>query len=165
MRKSLFVTLLLLTACSSSSGPYPSLQPRTAEAIDPRIQPIRPINDRPVGQSLAARLAALVEQAHSGQAAFAPQAATAERLAEGAGAPQSESWITAQEALTAAIAARAPTATALGDIDTLAATALQTQGGIAPRDLQAIQRAAAEVSSIANAQADRIAVIQKRLGI
>ena len=163
MRKPLFVTLLLLTACSSSSGPYPSLQPRTAEAIDPRIQPVRPINDRPVSPSLAARLAALVEQARSGEAAFAPEAANAERLAGAAGAPQSESWITAQEALTAAIAARAPTATALGDIDTLAGTALQTQGGIAPSDLQAIQRAAAEVSAIANGQAGRIAVIQKRL--
>lgn len=165
MRKLLFLTALLLDACSSGGGPYPSLQPRNAESIDPRVQPLRPVNDRPVSPSLSSQLESLVEQARSGDSAFAPQAADAERLADAAGAPESESWIAAQEALTAAIAARAPTATALGDIDTLAATALQTQGGIAPNDLKTIQRAAAEVAAIANGQTDRIAAIQKRLGI
>ena len=42
-----------LAACSAPGGPYPSLQPRPAEAIDPRLQPVRPINDRPVNAALA----------------------------------------------------------------------------------------------------------------
>ena len=166
MRKPLLLTVLMLTACSTSSGGrYPSLQPRAAEEIDPRLQPVKPMNDRPVAPALAAKLAALVDAAHGGDAAFAPAAAEAERLAASAGAPQSEGWIEAQEALSAAIAARKPTALAQADIDALGATALQTQGGIAPNDLKAIDSAAAEVSAIARVQTDRIDAIQKRLGL
>jgi hypothetical protein len=164
MRRSLFLMVSVLSACSSAGGPYPSLQPRAAEAIDPRVPVVRPMNDRPVRASLAEQLAALVEQARGGDAAFGPAAENAERLAASAGAPQSESWIAAQEALSAAIAARRPTVLALSDIDALGATALQTQGGIAPNDLKAIQDAAAEVSTISRGQTDRLDALQKRLG-
>ena len=165
MRPPLLVTLFLMSACSSAGGPYPSLQPRAAEAIDPRLQPVRPINDRPVNQALASRLAALLDQARSGEAAFEPAASQAERLADSAGAPQSETWIIAQEALSAAISARKATALAQSDIDALAARTLQTQGGIAPNDLKAIDSAASEVTSISRSQTDRIGAIQRRLGI
>ena len=166
MQKRLCAALLLILAgCSSPGGPYPSLQPRAAEAIDPRVQPAAVMNERPVAPALAAQLAALVEQARAGDAAFAPAVADAERLAAGAGAPQSESWIAAQEALSAAIAARKPTAMALADIDALGATALQTHGGIAPNDLKAIQDAGAEVSGISRRQTERVDAVQKRLGI
>ena len=104
--------------------------------------------------ALAARLAALVAQAHGSEAAFDAAAANAERLAGAAGAPQSEGWIVAQEALSAAVAAHGGDATALGDIDAISADALQTQGGIAPNDLAAIQDAAAEVGAIDQRQAD-----------
>jgi hypothetical protein len=164
MRSVLFLTVLVLGGCSSAGGPYPSLQPRAAEAIDPRLQPVRPINERLVAPALATQLAALVDQARGGDAAFEPAVANAEQLAAAASAPQSESWIAAQEALSAAIAARKPTATAQADIDALAARALQTQGGIAPNDLKAIQNAAGEVAAIARGQTDRIDAIKKRLG-
>jgi hypothetical protein len=165
MRLPPFMPLLLLTACSSAGGPYPSLQPRAAEAIDPRVQPVRPINDRPVTPELSARLATLVSQARSGEAAFGPAAANAERLAAAAGEPRTEGWIAAQEALSAAIGAREPTALAQADIDALGATRLQVQGGIAPNDLKAIESASGEVASIARGQTDRIAAIQRRLGL
>lgn len=165
MRKLLTVSILALSACSAPGGPYPSLQPRAAEAIDPRVPITHPVNDRPVTAALRGRLAALIEQARSGDAAFESAVSAAERLASAAGAPQSESWIAAQEALTAAIAARRPTATALSDIDEIGARALQTQGGIAPNDLAAIHRAATEVASLDQRQADRVAAIQKRLGL
>ena len=165
MREPLLIVVLLLSACSSAGGPYPSLQPRAAEAIDPRLQPSRPVNDRPESPALAAQLAGLVGQARSAEPAFDASVANAERLAAAAGARQSESWIQAQEALTTAIAARKPTAEAQADIDALAATALQTQGGIAPNDLRAIQDAAAQVATIARGQTDRIAAIQRRLGL
>ena len=158
------MTMIVLSACSTG-GPYPSLRPRAAEAIDPRIQPVRPMNDRPATPALEAQLAALVDQARAGDSAFGPAAAEAERLAALAGASRSESWIAAQEALSAAIAARKPTALAQADIDALGATALQRQGGIAPNDLNAIKSAASEVLEIARGQTDRIAAIQKRLGI
>ena len=65
---------------------------------------------------------------------------------------------------TAAIAARSPVGQALGDIDALAASALQVNGGIAPNDLDAIKAAQTEVGAIDARQAARIDAIQKRLG-
>jgi len=165
MRWTSLFPLIAVAACSAPGGPYPSLQPRAAEAIDPRVPVVRPLNDRPVTASLAAQLSALVDQARSGNAAFDSAASQAERLAASAGAPQSEGWIAAQEALTAAIAARKTTATALGDIDGLAATALQAQGGFAPNDLAAIKSAQAEVGALDARQSARIDAVQKRLGI
>jgi hypothetical protein len=154
----------LLAACSSTGGPYPSLQPRAAEGIDPRVPVERPMNDRPVTPALAARLAELVAEARAGDAAFAPAAAEAERLAASAGPPHSESWIAAQEALSAAIAARRATATALGDVDALGGDSLQRQAGLAPNDLAAITAAAAEVAALDSGQAARIRAMQDRLG-
>jgi hypothetical protein len=165
MRNAVCLSLLILSACAAPGGPYPSLQPRAAEAIDPRVPVVRPMNNRPVSATLAAHLSALVDQAQSGNAAFDTAASEAERLASSAGGPQSEGWIAAQEALTAAIAARKTTATALGDIDALAATALQTQGGIAPNDLAAIKKAQSVVGLLDRRQAERTDAIQKRLGL
>src|SRR6476469_2618882 len=111
MRAPLFLTSLVLSACARPGGPYPSLQPRAVERIDPRVPVERPRNDRPVTAGLAARLAALVAQAHGSEAAFDAAAANAERLAGAAGAPQSEGWIVAQEALSAAVEAHGGVAT------------------------------------------------------
>ena len=165
MRRLALLTIAALSACSAPGGPYPSLQPRPAEAIDPRLPVVRPINDRPASASLTTRLSALVDAARSGNATFDGAASEAERLAAKAGSPQSEGWIAAQEALTAAIAARKATATALGDIDALAAGALQDNAGIAPNDLAAIKSAQAEVGALEARQAARIDAIQKQLGI
>ena len=49
--------------------------------------------------------------------------------------------------------------------DAISATALQTQGGIAPNDLAAIKGASAEVGEIDQRQAERIAALQRRLGL
>jgi hypothetical protein len=165
MRNALCLVLLTLSGCSTPGGPYPSLQPRAAENIDPRVPVTRPMNDRPTTPALASRLSALLELARSGNSAFDGAASEAERRASAAGSAQSEGWIAAQEALTAAIAAREPTVEALGDIDELGATALQTQGGIAPNDLAAIQRAAATVGALDERQSQRIRAIQRQLGL
>jgi hypothetical protein len=161
----LIPALALLSACAPTGGPLPSLQPRAAEAIDPRVPVVRPINDRPASPALKVQLAELVGRARNGNATFEPIVSRAENLAAAAGGSRSESWVAAQEALSAAVAARQPTARALGDIDALAANALQTRGGIAPNDLAAIQSAATEVAALDQRQADRIAAIQRRLGL
>ena len=154
-----------LGACTTPGGPYPSLQPRAAESIDPRLPVNRPMNGRPVTPTLASQLSQLVAQARDGEAAFSSKAAEAERLAAAAGAPQSEGWIAAQEALSAAVAAAGPTRIAMADIDALGANALQTNGGMSPNDLAAIKGAGAEVGAIDQRQADRIKAIQRRLGL
>jgi hypothetical protein len=168
MRIRLLIGLLLtsaLSACASPGGPYPSLAHRAGEDVDPRVAVERPLNQRPVNAALASRLAELVAEARSGDAAFAAAADEAERLAASAGAPQSDGWIAAQQALSSAIAARGPTTAAIGDIDALGATKLQAQGGLAPNDLAAIKNAGGEVGAIDQRQADRIKAIQARLGL
>ena len=168
MRKralSLAIIAVGLSACAPVGGPFPSLQPRAAEAIDPRVEVSGPVNDRPVTPALASRLAELLAQARGGDGEFRPLAEQAQRLAANAGASQTESWIAAQQALSAAVAARGPTARALGDIDALGANRLQTQGGLSPADLAAIQEAGAEVGAIDQRQAAAIEDVQRRLGL
>ena len=164
-----FLPLLIATAaalggCSKVGGPYPSLQPRSAEAIDPRL-PVAPLSSPgAVTSDLTRQLDALLGQARAGDAAFRPAMTRAERLAGSAGARQSESWILAQQALSAATAARGSTTRALGDLDALAARQLEQSGTIATADLAAVQQAEAAISSIARAQQERIDAVARRLG-
>jgi hypothetical protein len=154
-----------IAACAAPGGPPPSLLPRAAESIDPRLPVLGPVNDRPVTPALAGRLAGLIAEARSGDIAFRPLVERAEQLAAAAGAPQGEGWVAAQQALSAAVAARAPTARALGDIDALGANRLQTQGGMSPADLAAIATAGAEVAEIDARQTAAIDAVQQRLGL
>ena len=161
----LLLLMLVPGGCSAPGGPFPSLQPRAAEAIDPRVPVERPMNPRPVDPALAATLERLIGEARAGDSAFAPLMDSAERLAAEAGAPRTESWIAAQEALTAAIAARRATAGALADVDALGGDKLETLGGMAPADFSAVQAAADQVGAIATRQQDRILAVQNRLGL
>ena len=162
-RPLLLAATVALASCTTAQGPVPSLAPRTAEAIDPRVPVAGSGVQGPVDQTLAARLAELVALARQGDSAFAAAAGEAQRLAAAAGAPQSESWVVAQQAVSAAVAARGPTARALGDIDALAAATLARQGGIALADLAAIEAAAAEVGAIDSRQSQSIDALQARL--
>ncbi len=158
------LSILAIAACSTPAGPVPSLAPRAAETIDPRV----PVGDSrvqlPADAALAARLSELVGLARQGDGAFTAAAGEAERLTAAAGAPQSESWVVAQQAVSTAVAARGPTTRALGDIDALAAAALARRGGIAPADLAAIEGAAAEVAAIDRRHSQVIDALQARLG-
>ncbi|WP_205481473.1 hypothetical protein [Sphingomonas arenae] len=142
----------------------PSLAPRPAESIDPRL----PVPDRsgeiPLDATLAAGLQALVAQARATETPFEAAIAPAEQAAAAAGARDSESWITAQQALSGAIAARYPTTRALGDLDALSAARLKERGFIAPRDLAAIREAAEAIAAIDSRQAARVDAVQARLG-
>ena len=160
----LIVLPLLAAGCRSAATVEPSLAPRAAEAIDPRI-PI-PSGPEPgvADASLQSRLASLVAEARAGNAAFTAAADEAEQLAGSAGSAESEGWVAAQQALSAAVAARGQTVRALGDIDRIAASAIVNRGGIAPADLAAIQTAAAEAAEVDARQAERLEAIQARLG-
>lgn len=162
---SLLTLLAILGACTMPAGPEPpSLAPRAAEAIDPRVPVDNPVRSGPVSAQLAGHLAALIDQAEAGDAAFRSAIERAEQLAAIAGASQTESWVAAQQALSAAQSARSPTTRALGDIDSLAAEALATKGGISAADMEAIKAASARVAPIDRAQADRIEAVEARLG-
>ncbi|HUE80398.1 MAG TPA: hypothetical protein VMN38_12320 [Sphingomicrobium sp.] len=162
-RSCALAAVLAAAGCTAPPGAAPSLAPRTAEAIDPRVPVVGNGVEQPT-DALAARLAELVSAARGGESAFAAAAGEAQRLAAAAGAAQSESWVIAQQAVSVAVAARAPTTRALGDIDAIAATALVRQAGIAPGDLAAIEAAAAEVGAIDRRQAQAIDALEARLG-
>ena len=158
--RGLFLFPVALLAGCATSGSAPSLAPRAAEAIDPHV----PVPEAPiptdVSPALAGRLEALVAQAVAGDEAFRPAAERAEPLARSAGPAQSESWIVAQQALSAAVAAREPVTQALGDIDSLAAESVQQHGGIGAANLAAIKAAAARVAAIDRSEAAAIDTIQ-----
>ncbi|HVL79747.1 MAG TPA: hypothetical protein VM346_10740 [Sphingomicrobium sp.] len=159
----LFPLALAAAACAAPER-VPPLSPRAAELIDPRL-PVRPEPaPQPPDPALAARLAQLVAQARSGDLAFQAAAAQAERLAAVAGAREGEAWIAAQQALSAAIAAREPTTRALGDIDAIAARELALRGGLVAGDLAAVEAAAEQIAAIDRGQVQRIEALQRRLG-
>ena len=164
VRSFALAAIVAVAGCAAPPGPVPSLAPRTAEAIDPRVPVGNGGAQRPVDRALASRLDELIGRARQGDSAFAAAAGEAQRLATAAGAPRTESWVVAQQAVSAAVAARGPTTRALGDIDALAAAALAGQGGIAPADLAAIEAAAAEVGAIDRRHSRTIDALQARLG-
>ena len=153
----------LLFACSTSQTAGPSLAPRAAEAIDPRVPIPSDVVAGPADAALAARIAELLSEVRSGDAAFQSAVPQAQALAAGAGPPQSESWIVAQEALSGLVAARAPVTQAIADLDALAANRIETSGGNLPGDLAAIEAAATEASAIGQRQAELIDRLQARL--
>jgi hypothetical protein len=155
---------LLLAACTAPQSGEPSLAPRAAEAIDPRVPIPSEVIVGPADQALAASIAELMNEVRSGDTAFQAAAQDAERLTAAAGPAQSESWIAAQQAISALVAARAPVTKAIADLDALASTRLAATGGILPGDLSAIQAATTEAGAIGQRQADVIDRLQAQLG-
>lgn len=159
------LAIAMLGGCSAAGGPPPYLAPRAAENIDPRLLVVTPeAPATPVSPALASRLAGLVAQARNGEPAFDVAADRAEALAGSAGAAQSEGWIAAQQAVSVAVAARAPIARALGEIDSTMAEAIAAKGTLSAADFDAIRAAAALVAEIDNRQSRRIDAVQRRLG-
>ena len=164
MRRLLLLTALPLAGgCAMTTSPEPSLAPRAAEAIDPRV-PIP--SEEPVGlvdPALAGQLSALVAEVRSAMPAFDAREAEAGRLAASAGPVASESWIAAEQALSRLIEQHGITTRAAADIDRLASIRLVQQRWIAPADRQAIAAAASDVGSISAQQAGAIDRLKERL--
>ena len=160
----LLFTMSIVAGCSNlSPSAEPSLAPRAAEAIDPRL-PVR--DTAPAGSvdpTLAARLETLLSAAHSGAPAFEARAAEANRLAAGAGPMASESWVAAEQALSQLVEQYGVTTGAAADIDKLAADRLDGQHWIVPADREAIAAAAAEIEAISASQAAAIDRLKDQL--
>ena len=154
-----------VTACARPDiGPGPSLAPRAAEAIDPRVASPSEVPVGSVDAVLASRLAALVGEARAAQPGFAARLGESERLTATAGAAGSEGWIAAQQSLSKLIEQHGVTTRVAADIDELAATRLKAQRWLAPADREAITRAAGDVAAISNAQDATINRLRQRLG-
>jgi hypothetical protein len=159
----LLLTLPLAASCSITASPEPSLAPRAAEAIDPRLPIPDETPEGTVDPALASRLSELVAEVRSASPAFETKLAVADRLATGAGPNASESWIAAEQALSRLIEQHGVTTRAAGDIDALAASRLEGQRWIAPADRAAISAAAADVASISAHQTEAIDRLMDRL--
>jgi hypothetical protein len=164
MRRFLLLSALpLAAACTVTTSPEPSLAPRAAEAIDPRLPVMGEVPAGTVDPALASRLAALVAEARSGVPAFDAREAEASRLAAAAGPQASESWIAAEQALSRLVEQYGATTRAAADIDALASSRLEGQRWIAPADREAIALAASDVGSISDQQAAAIDRLRDQL--
>lgn len=158
----LILSALLLTGCAGITD-APSLARRPAEAIDPRL----PIPDRsaalPADPALAAALRRIAAPAFAQAAAVDTAIARANALAGSAGAPGSESWIAAQQALSAAIAAQEPVTRALGDFDAAVAERIASGSRLVPRDLATVRAIASDLAALDARQRAALGLVQRRL--
>ena len=131
--------LLALSACLDR-GEYPSLRPRAFEVAGGAGAPLPPAPPAaPARPEIVARVAVLVARAEEGQRAFVRELAAARPVLARAGAADSETWIRAQEQLSALDASREPTVSAMADIDGLTLAGADPAGGpLGENDLAAI---------------------------
>lgn len=163
MRLPVLPAVALLAGCSTATVDAPSLAPRAAEAIDPRVPVAEPVLAGDPDAQLVERLEDLVAQAIAADEEFEAAAAEARRLVAVAGPPESESWVVAQQALSVAVAARWPVVRAVSDIDQMGAERIVSAGGIGAANFQAIQAAAARVAEIDEREAEAVSAMQAAL--
>ena len=158
------LAVLLAAGCSTPrAATEPSLAPRAAEAIDPRVPIPGDVQSEPADPALAGRIDALLAEARSGVAEFARREAVAAGLAANAGPVSSESWVSAQQALSRLVEQFGVTTRVAADIDALASARLQSNRWIRPGDREAIAAAQGAIASISEPQAAAVARIREQL--
>jgi hypothetical protein len=113
--------------------------------------PLQTTPDAPNRAGLGGRIAELLTAGAAGEDAFRRALAAAQPLAARSGAPGSESWIAAQQAISRAEAARAVTTRALGDLDQYS-TEQARQGPLSTADFQRLTDALARLQAQAERQ-------------
>lgn len=116
-------TLLMLAGCAGSAE-YPSLAIRDVERVQGSASPAPDAADAipalpPASADLTTRLAGLVETARQSHTRFQSRQAATERAVAAAGATASDSWSSAQVALSDLQTSRSGALTALAELDQL----------------------------------------------
>ena len=159
----LFAMLALGACAGGATQDTPSLARRAIETPPPDPTPTPAA---PAESALVQRIAAVVEDARQGDAAFKTAAAAAEpRIARAAGAAAgSDAWIEAQQAVGAVEFSREKSVGAMVAIDSLLSERLNA---MAARDAAGgateIAAAQAEITAIVESQATRLAALQRQL--
>lgn len=124
-------------------------------------EPVRPRIETASDAALRGRATALLAQGREGSAQFERDLPAAERALRSPGAVGSDSWISAQQALSRLEAARNATATALAALDRLATERAEqaTNSG----DYALILEAKAELERLASAQQGQVDRLRARL--
>lgn len=147
------VPAALLAGCVAQ-GPFPSLEPREGELAVSTEEPVRTPPVVPSDPALLAQAAELVALARAGEREFEAVYPEAAAAAQAAGEEGSESWVIAQEWLSALEAARVETMRALGALDQLALA--RAAEPTAESDFAAVLAALEEAEEIAAAQETRL---------
>ena len=123
--------------------------------------PVRERSATPTDPALRRRLVELERQAVDGHRAFDAAFTPAERAVGRAGAPQSDSWVEAQQALSRLEAARTETMRALTELDRLAID--RADVATSEEDFAAIEGAIAAAQRLAADQQERLQRLRARL--
>jgi hypothetical protein len=160
MRSLPLLIAVALVGCTQSSTRYPSLLPRPIESQS-LAEPERPAPVATPDPALDARIAEVTASLEAGNQRFTSAAQEAEaKVAVARGVPEgSEAWLDAQAALATLGALRAPTLTALADLER---TVIERgQAGQPP--YPALEAAVAAADAMATAQGDRINALEAAL--
>lgn len=120
------IPVILLGACASAPGAYPSLERRPIERVSGTFSPPKALPaPTPVDPAVARRIDSLLEQVRAANAKFqAREAAVRRSVTAAAGAAKaSDAWSVAMIALASLDAARSEGMVALADIDAIYAAA------------------------------------------
>jgi hypothetical protein len=139
MRRLLILTPLVLSACADA-GIGPSLAKRPIESRSMAEPVSTPAQAQLADADLQSQIDGLIDRANVGQRAFAGLLPRARAAALAAGPEGSESWIVAQQLLTALEAARAASPDALARLDAMLATRALAGDEAGLSELQAAQQ-------------------------
>ena len=160
MRPLTLLALAALAGCTQSPGAYPSLLPRPIEtqSLD---EPQRPDPVATPDPALDKRVAEITASlAANNQRFIAAAQDTEAKVAVARGVPEgSEAWLDAQTALSTLGAVRAPTLTALSELESLAIE--RGQAGLPA--YPALDSAIAAADAMSTAQSDRIGALEAAL--
>ena len=146
MKNAVCLILLTLSGCVQSVD-APSLLPRPAETADIDTPAATPAPPTPADTTQSALIAKLLDQARLGDAVFEKMLPAATVNAP----PQSEAWITAQNARSAVEVARGPTLDALSALDAAIGDAIDKG-----QDTAALAVARSEVQAIYDRQSAKL---------
>ena len=164
MKPVLCASLLIVVAACQTPVPRgePSLAPRSAEGIDPRLPVEAAIDSRPADGAMLRRIAALIDEARDSAAAFAQAVPGARSAAAAAGPAQSESWIAAQLALSELERTRGPFTRAFAELDEMRSASARNAAA-SPADVAALEAAAAELHALAERQVEALDSIRSAI--
>jgi hypothetical protein len=160
-RLTIVAAIAALAGGCVAPGPFPSLAPREAEGAISTEDTSRERPVVPIDAALGARIAVLLSDVRRGETTFATALGVAEAAAGRAGAEGSETWIAAQQAVSAAEAARAPTVGSLAELDGLSLE----RAGMATHQSQfeTLLAAVAEAQRLAERQQRRLDAVRAQI--
>jgi hypothetical protein len=146
---------LLLGACSTAStGPSLARRPIETRGLDEPARTATP--PAAADATLREKIAAALASVERGRADFAGLVGQVETAVAAAGAEGSESWIAAQQLLSALEGARAPSPAGLADLDTLLTTRLAAGQTAGITELEAARASALPIVEAQDAAIDRL---------